>query len=360
MEGRYFFVDSDNNEVDIQEFDYEYTRNQFFKNYDKDNKKKYYTKVVVQRTYDNTGMPSYDVRTINLENIYFNNRRLCVYTLMVDDLYFSTIQLQNVSVPPLMQEYEEFLKGTIRKIQPKNNVVLKPQREVLNPEDERLLVIKRYTSNDALIVLDWVVNFDVCSTELSETIKFSTDEQLNLAEELKNHSAYINSIFGNLSSVLNDLFSLKAPVLKRFFGIEHKVQMKVDLNNILSTLRSTVNADINRFNGVSTSFSTLKNKLKSITENVENGISACNYVIDTSDDSYNFELRLERLLKIRSSTEISLLSLENVNKNFMNNYNKLKEVQEVLVPLLIVKLQNQATSSVDEETVKIIRNLQNA
>ena len=94
-----------------------------------------------------------------------------------------------------------------------------------------------------------------------------------------------------------------------------------------------------------------------IKDRVEHGIIGCQYVIATDEDPYEFELRQERLMKIRATTEISELSLSTIHKKFLSDLSKLKEVQEVVVPLLIVKLQNQASKRVDDETVNIIRGL---
>ena len=90
------------------------------------------------------------------------------------------------------------------------------------------------------------------------------------------------------------------------------------------------------------------------------GIVGCNFAIQKFGDDqqvYEFELRHERLLKIRATTDISEMSLTTANRNFLSSLNKLKEMQDVMIPLLVVKLQNQATPKVDDETVSIIRNL---
>lgn len=367
MKGKYFFLDSRNNEVEIEEFDYNYVRNALLKVYDRAVSKQYIFNVVVSRKFDSLGTPTFDVRPLNLENIYYDSLNLCVLGMMLDDIYFKSLQVKNLETPPLQKEYQDFLEGRT-KIQLQNATPEMPapiqfERTEIAPDDSRLVEIAKIESDIAvnpLVALDWVQNFEVCSIELTQsTQKLSTD-QMQLVQLLKNNSDYIHSVLDNLTTVLEQLFPLKPTFTQRLFGTKKEITVKSDdLGKILETLRSAVSVDANRFSGLSTVFSNIKNSIGELKENVEQGLIGCKYAIATSDeqDAWEFELRQERLMKIRATTEISEMSLSTINKKFVTDLGKLKEVQEIVVPLLIIRLQNQASNKVDEETVTIIRNL---
>lgn len=366
MKGKYFFNDGRRN-IEIQEFDYEYVRNSLLKVFDKNVKKKYIFNVIVSRTYDTNGMPIFDVRPLELNDIYFDSTRLCVLEMMLDDIYFGKASIKELQVPTLQKEYQEYLAGRSQPVVQENTVPELPapivyERKEIQKDDPRLPAIMKIENNASTFhpvkVLDWIDNFEVCSQEITSSIQKSSDEQIKLVQTLKNNSDYIHGVFNNLTSVLESMFPLKPSFTQRIFGYKKDIEVKQDdLGIILTKLRNAVAVDADRFSGVSQVFKGIQQNLLDIKDSVEHGIAGCQYVIANNEDPYEFELRQERLMKIRATTEISEMSLTTINKKFLSDLNKLKEVQEVVVPLLIVKLQNQASKKVDDETVNIIRNL---
>lgn len=367
MKGKFFFNDERNNPVVIQEFDYDYVRNSLLKVFDKSVSKKYVFNVVVSRDYDTNGMPIFDVRPLDLNEIYYDTVRLRVLEMMLDDIYFGRVSIKDMPVPKLQQEYEDFLAGRAKPVAivPQNAMPAPIEfvRKELDENDARLPAIMEQSSNypiDGMKVLDWIENFEVCSQEMTVSTQNLSVEQLNLVQTLKDNSEYIHSVMDNLTSVLETMFPLKPTFTQRLFGKKDIVVKKDDLQNILSTLTNAVKVDTHRFSGINEVFKRIQGNITQIKENVEMGIIGCSFAVQKSNDdqySYEFELRQERLMKIRATTDISEMSLSTVNRNFLTDLNKLKEIQDVLVPLLIVKLQNQATKRVDDETVSIIRNL---
>lgn len=365
MKGKYFFNDGRQN-IEIQEFDYDYVRNSLLKVFDKNVAKKYIFNVIVSRTYDGNGMPIFDVRPLNLNDIFYDSTRLRVLEMMLDDIYFGRISIKELPVPRLQQEYQEYLEGrakpVVQNTTPDVPAPIVFERVELDENDSRLPAIiemqKDQENFHPLKVLDWIENFEVCSQEITVSIQKSSEEQIRLVQVLKTNSEYIHGVFNNLTSVLESLFPLKPSFTQRLFGYKKDVEVKQeDLGTILSTLRNAVAIDPNRFSGISEVFKGIQSNFAEIKDTVEHGIKGCEYVITTEEDAYEFELRRERLMKIRATTDISEMSLTTINKKFLSDLNKLKEVQEVVVPLLIVKLQNQVSKKVDDETVNIIRNL---
>lgn len=368
MKGKYFFNDGRQN-IEIQEFDYNYVRNSLLKVFDKNVAKKYIFNVIVSRTYDGTGMPIFDVRPLNLNEIFYDSVRLRVLEMMLDDIYFGKIRIEDLPVPRLQQEYQDFLDGKAKPVVLQNNNPAAPdipapivfERKELSENDPRLPAIINMKANvefQPMLVLDWVENFEVCSQEITVSTQALSEEQIRLVQILKNNSDYIHGVMNNLTTVLEGMFPLKPTFMQRMFGGTKAIEVKQeDLSTILSTLRNAVAVDPHRFSGISEVFKGIQANIGEIKDRVEHGIIGCQYVIATDEDPYEFELRQERLMKIRATTEISEMSLTTIHKKFLSDLSKLKEVQEVVVPLLIVKLQNQASKRVDDETVNIIRGL---
>jgi hypothetical protein len=366
MKGKYFFNDGNKN-IEIQEFDYKYVRNSLLKVFDKNVAKKYIFNVIVSRTYDASGMPIFDVRPLNLNEIFYDSVRLRVLVLMLDDIYFGTARIEELPVPSLQKEYQDFLEGKAKPVLTNNSDLpsipapIVFERNEISENDSRLpaiISIKANVEFNPVQVLDWVENFEVCSQEITVNTQMLSEEQIKLVQILKNNSDYIHGVMNNLTTVLEGMFPLKPTFMQRMFGREKTIEVQQeDLTTILSTLRNAVTVDPNRFSGISEVFKGIQGNISEIKDRVEHGIIGCQYVITTEEDPYEFELRQERLMKIRATTEISALSLSTIHKKFLSDLSKLKEVQEVVVPLLIVKLQNQASKRVDDETVNIIRGL---
>lgn len=367
MKNKFFFKDERNNPVMIQEFDYEYVRNSLLKVFDRSVSKKYVFNVIVSRDYDASGMPNFDVRPLDLNEIYYETTSLRALEMMLDDIYFGRVSIKDLPVPKLQQEYQEFLEGRAKPVAIVQNASIPAPveyvRKELDENDPRLPAIMEQPANypiDGMKVLDWIENFELCSQEMTVSTQNLSVEQLKLVQTLKDNGEHIQGIMNNLTTVLETMFPLKPTFTQRLFGKKDIVVKKEDLNSILNTLTNAVKIDTHRFSGINEVFKRIQANISEIKENVEMGIVGCNFAIQKFGDDqqvYEFELRHERLLKIRATTDISEMSLTTANRNFLSSLNNLKEMQDVMIPLLVVKLQNQATPKVDDETVSIIRNL---
>lgn len=366
MKGIFFFKDESGHEVVIEEFDYDYVRNSLLKVYDRHNLNKVYKfNVIVKKDYAIDGTPVFDVRELNLNDIFFNTTALRVLELMKDDIIFNKISIREISKPKLQAEWEDYQKGIIvygNKSIEKSSLDLQPivyTRNEISPDDPRITdIVVKQLSTVPMKVLDWIDNFDICSAEMGKSNQLISESQLQLVQVLKSNSDYISGIFENLTTVIESLFPLKPGLAQKLFGFKKDITVKQsDLSDISRKLNKAVEVDANKFSSIQNAFKGVLSDLSAIKNNVENGIVGCSYAVTLYEDPYEFELRLERLMKVRATTEISEMSLSTAYKKFFATVNKLKEVQEVLIPLLIVKLQNQASSKIDESTVDIIRRL---
>ena len=114
MKGKYFFIDN-GKEVEIKEFNFNYVLNSLLKQYDRSSNRKYMYTIVVDRTYDSLGNPHFDTRSLSLDEIYFDNRRLKVMDLMKDKIHFSNVRIvPDLPIPPLEKEYRDWKEGKLR------------------------------------------------------------------------------------------------------------------------------------------------------------------------------------------------------------------------------------------------------
>lgn len=367
MKGKYFFLDG-KQEVEIQEFDYDYVRNSFLKVFKKNDTspKDYYFEVVVKRTIGANGQPIFDVRTLDLSKIYFDNTNLRMLDMMKDEIYWGPALVPiNMPLPPLKQEYEDIKAG---KTVVYPTVVENPEipapvvlvRKELDENDPRLVMLSNMNHDFSLttmVSLDWIENFEICNQDLTASIQQLSAEQLALVKVMKSSSDYIRGIFNNLSSVLESLFPIKPSMMKRWFGNTKFIVDETNIDEIVRKLEEAVAVDTNRFSGINPMFDALQAKIDAIKLNVEHGVLGCQLVVDTETDPFEFEMRHERLMKVRASSGITEISLIDIHRRFLVNYSKLNEIQTVLIPLLITRLQTQASKEVDEETVDIIKNL---
>lgn len=372
MKGKYFFVDG-KRQVEIQEFDYNYVRNSLLKVFDKNdtNPKEYFFEVVVSRVITSTGEPIYDVRRLDLNAIYFDNTNLCVLDMMKDDIYWGPkLTPRDMPLPKLKQEYEEYKAGNVKAfpVQVPTDIADIPEpkklvRKEISENDVRIIALSEMPvdfDHSPMATLDWIENFEIRNQELTISVQHLSVEQLALVKLMKSSSDYINGVFDNLTSALEGLFPLKPSFVTRWFG---NTKFEVDESNIediMTKLNAAVNVDVNRFSGIDEVFSRLMGSIETIKLGVEHGIVGCQYIIDIEEDPYEFEMRHERLMKVRVANGITEMSLTDIHRRFVSNYGKLNEIQTVMIPLLINRLQTQATKEVDEETVDIIRNLAKA
>ena len=369
MKGKYFFLDG-RTEVEIEEFDYDYVRNSLMKvlNPTDSVTKEYYFEVVVKRTFNSLGEPQYDVRRLDLNNIFWDNTNLRVLEMMKDDIYWGPkLTPKKMPLPALKKEYEEYKAGKVV-----HRAVAVPEDLALLPEAPKL-VRKEISENDSRITwlentatdfehhpmqtLDWIDNFEIRNQELTVSVQKLSTEQIALVKLMKSSSDYINGVFDNLSVALEGMFPLKPSLMTRWFGNTKFEFEQDDIENVMNKLNAAVNVDVGRFTGIDDVFARLNDDIEAIRSGVEHGIVGCQYVIERTEDAYEFEMRHDRLMKVRVATGITEMTLMDIHRRFVTNYGKLNEIQTTLIPLLINRLQNQVTKEVDEETVDIIRNL---
>lgn len=363
MKGKYFFIES-GKEIEIQEFDYAYVRNAFLREYDRRANRVYCYTVIVKRTYDSLGNPEYDVRTLDLENIYYDNTRLCILNLMKDDICFKNIKLADLPMPPLQREFMEWKEGRAKPIAvvpAKVDIPPPPKRErvLISPGDVRLAEIAEM-GDDKLVpmeVLDWAVNLPIRAHEVGANVQKLSERQLDLANVLQQHSDYVGSLMNNLTKVLEELFPLKPTFTQKLFG---KTDIKVtnaDLPKVLRALNSAVMYDTNKFEGLETLFKEISTDINAIQEDLVQGLGGCKYQIAKIEDPFEFELMQERLQKMAITTDMTEANIVGVSKSFMIDQNRMRDIQTTTIPLIIMRLQASIGKAVDEDTADIIRNL---
>ncbi|EHV4443260.1 hypothetical protein K0M00_004347 [Escherichia coli] len=369
MKGKYFFIEN-GKEVEIQEFNYNYVLNSLLKQYDRSSNKKYIYNVIVRRTYDSLGNPLFDVKTLSLDEIYFDNKRLKVLDLMKDKIHFSNIRIDpNMPVPPLEREYREWKEGRAKprldlvQTSPDVPAPIVLKKKPINPDDSRIDDIERWVEFPSTIeknsvkVLDWFVNLPVCAQEIGTKIQQISERQLDLNSALQQHSDYIRMLMNNLTVALETLFPLKPTFTQKLFG---KTDIKVqpsDLPKVMKALNEAVKYDTNKFSGLGTMFSELRNEVNEIKNELEYGKLGCEYALRCVDDAFEYELTLERIMKMGITTSMTETSIIATSKQYQVDMNRMVDIQTITIPLIINRLQSQTGKAVDESTVEIIRNL---
>lgn len=366
MKGKYFFIEN-KQEIEIQEFDYQFVLNSLLKKYDRRVNKKYFYNVIVKRTYDSMGNPEFDVRNLELSKIYYSNTRLNMLDLMKDEIHFKNIQIRDLPVPPLEREYEAWKEGRL-KPRPDLAVVEVPAPIVLtktpiDQDDERIADIERWmvfpdtVEKNSVKVLDWFVNLPVCAQEVGAKIQKISERQLDLNDALHKHSDYVRSLMNNLTNALESLFPLKPSFTQKLFGkADIKVQ-QADLPKVMKALNDAVKYDTNKFSGLTSLFNEIRTEVREIKDELEYGKIGCEYAIRRLDDAFEYELTLERIMKMSITSAMTEASIVNVSKQYQIDMNRMVDIQTVTIPLIINRLQTQIGKAVDADTAAIIRNL---
>lgn len=369
MKGKYFFIEN-GKEVEIKEFNFNYVLNSLLRQYDRSSNRKYMYNIIVDRTYDSLGNPYFDTRSLSLDEIYFDNRRLKVLDLMKDKIHFSNVRIDpNIPTPPLETEYKVWKAG---KFKPNPSAVATTpavpapivlKKKPIDPEDERTADIERWMvfpdtiKKDSVKVLDWFVNLPVCAQEVGVKIQKISERQLDLNAALQQHSDYIRGLMNNLTVALETLFPLKPTFTQKLFG---KAAIKVqssDLPTVMKELNEAVKYDCNKFSGITSLFTEIRDEVQDIKNELEYGKIGCEYAIRKLDDAFEYELTLERIMKMGISSSMTEASIVGVSKQYQIDMNRMIDIQTITIPLIIGRLQAQTGKAVDEETANIIRNL---
>lgn len=371
MKGKHFFIEN-GKEIEIKEFDYEYVRNSLLKEYKPGVNRSYKYTVVVNRTEDELGNPIFDVRTLDLSKIYYNSKSLNIQDLMLDEIILERkVQIRDLPMPKLQKEYMDWKDGKIPlKTAPSTVVAEIPEmpkrvRKEIAIDDPRLRQISDFMVQNVediqhieeIKVLDWVDNFDLCNHEIALQSQGISEKKIQLAGAIKANSEYLHSVFDKLRVTLEELFPLKPSFMQRMFGKTELVVKEADLNKVLSSLKSAVQFDHTRFEGIKLMFESLNTDIKELQSNIDHGSVACSYQVAVLEDDFEWTLGESRLEKISITNEIMRTSLVSTRNQFMVDYNRMNEIQTVLIPLVVDRLQAQVNQKVDAETEKTIRAL---
>ena len=367
MKGKYFFKEN-GKEIEIKEFDYEYVRNALLKEYKSSANRKYCYTIVVDRTYDSLGNPVFDVRKLDLNEIYFDTTKLRIQALMLDEIMFDkSLRVKDLPMPALQKEYKDWKEGKTEIKQAAsvgvlNIPVVKKERVPVDPNDVRVSLIQQYASTpegiacDPVLALDWIENYDVCNRELAIQSQGISEKKIQLAGAIKANSEYLHTVFDKLRITMEELFPLKPTFMQKIFGGKTDLVVKeADLNKVPSALQSAVQFDHTRFEGIKLMFDDINKDIASLQENIVNGTVGCGYQIANVEDKFEWELGEQRLQKVAITTEIMQSSLVATRQQFMVDFNRMNEVQTILIPLVVDRLQSQVGQSIDTDTERTIR-----
>ena len=373
MKGKYFFKEN-GKEIEIKEFDYKYVRNAFLKEYDRKANRQYCFTVIVDRTYDPSGEPVFDVRVLDLNDIYFDNTRLRMLEVMIDEISWdskATTRIQNLPVPPLQKEYQEYLEGKKRKAVVTNDstpqlIEVPPppplERIPVKEDDARIHSVElMFDSSEIkaqpLVVLDWVDNFQVANHEVSTRMRSLTEKQIKMVANVTTHSKYLQDVMKNVSTVLEDIFPINPGFFKRVFGnTDFKINPD-DLQPSIERLQAAVKIDPRRFAGIKETFDEISNLSTEIKECLDQGILGCKFAVATIEDSFEFEIREERLMKMGIVANQTRLSMKDAELNFNISMESFNEIQTVLIPVIVMRMQASVNHKLDDDTVNMIRKI---
>lgn len=373
-----FFIIESGVQVHLHSFDYEYVRSSLVKILDvnrlasnqKTSNSEYTFAVIVDVQYSPDGSAiRFDRRVVDLKHIFYMHKRLSVYDKMVNDIIFSNSTNKNkqFSVPRInslltMYDNNALKSGNEQLVvsAPENKPeIQKPKRNEITLCDER---IKLFSNQDkALAVLDWVDNFDICNTELTQKVKNSGSSQLEIAALVKSSSDIMQSTYTEVKETLSSIFQLE----RGFFSKMFKPQINIDVEevgSIIEKLRETAETSIENVKTLGAKFEVTLNEMQMIDFDLEEAIEACSFAIglENETESYKvqYELRKNRLLKAKTSNEISRLQFVTFRDSYDANVSKMEEIQQVAIPLLITKII-QSSGKVDEETLNLTKNIIN-
>lgn len=370
MKGKYFFKEN-GKEIEIKEFDYEYVRNALLKEYKSSANRKYCYTIVVDRTYDSLGNPVFDVRKLDLNEIYYDTTRLRILALMLDEIMFDkSLKVKELPMPKLQKEYKDWKDGKLEMKKAVSTEVIniplvRRERVPVELDDARIERIKSFSIGpygivdskaDPVKALDWIINYDVCNQELAVQSQAISEKKIQLAGAIKANSEYLHTVFDKLRITMEELFPLKQSFVQRMFGSKNDLVVhEADLNKVLSALQSAVQFDHTRFEGIKLMFDNINNDIDVLQQNVQNGTIGCGYQIANEEDKFEWELGEQRLQKVSITTDIMKTSLVATRQQFMVDFNRMNEVQTILIPLVVDRLQSQVNQKIDADTEQTIR-----
>lgn len=375
-----FFIIENGVNVYLHSFDYEYVRSSLVKILDvnrlasnqKTSSSEYTFDVVmnVESTTDGSAV-RIDHRTVDLKHIFYMHKRLSVYDKMVNDIIFSNSSNKNKQhvVPRLnslitLHSNNSLKSGKEELIISQTDdssvpAIKAPTRVEIREDDERISMFD--DKSKALMILDWVDNFEICNSELTQKVKSSGASQLEIASLVKSSSEIMHKTYLEVKETLNEIFQLERGFFSKMF--KPQIQINVDeVGDIIEKLRETTEKSIINVKSLGTKFNQTLDEMQMIDFILDEGIEACSFAIALDDESESFkvqyDLRKNRLLKAKTSNEISRLQFVSFRDSYDANISKMEEIQQVAIPLLITKII-QSSGKVDEETLNLTKNIVN-
>lgn len=374
----FFIIGADGSNEYLYSFDYQYVRNSLMKIIDlnvissdiKIPPGQYVFNVLVKSEFDaNNSIWNLEFRKMDLKNVYYVHKRLSVYEKMINDIVFGSNKnrLKNIPVPKVRELYDRYTDGTlIPKDLPTTSEtstvamvkhVLKPRVEI-SDDDSRLDYFKELGTELALKSVDWIENFEHCNNELSSSIKKNSNDQMALAEIVKNNSRAMQNVYNEVKQTLSEVFKLERGFFSKLFNPEVKINTN-DIPNIVARLQKTSDNGIENIQALKAQFDFVSSNIEDVQKELAVAIRSCKVageIILADQIDNEFKIRHNRLAKVKSSNDITQIQFTAFRMNFESNIAKMEEIQLVAIPLLISKII-ASSGKVDEETLTITKNI---
>lgn len=360
---KYYFKRNSENVI-ITEFDYTYVLNEVLKVYDPKSPKSYYMDFIIRNGSELNKI------NLDLEKVYFDNDRINVMTLVVEDIYYSDksnkLQIKDIKAPKIYEEYNKTNTSSLTTIEPKAELdqytYKKPERIEVDASHIFYMDLFNLTGNsnkNALCALDWVVNTDLNMYDSSDKINKITDKQLQLVSMVNTNSEYINiSVVEPLSTFLKAMFVVKQNFIAKIFNPNPEIKFNAEsTNSLITQLRSIVRVNTSNILDVSLVINELQNQIKDYIQYLSLGIRAIDYKLGVDGENLQVQLYKERLQKIKQTVTITELNLGVENTKHIATMNRFSEMTDVLIPALCTQLQAQINKPLGSETINIVRKL---
>lgn len=370
VKDKFFIVENGENLV-LENFNYEYTRNQLLKFYSPNKKTAIRFMCTIILRDGGNYIEKWDVRQVDLSTIFFSNTRLSVLALMLEDITYESYRYDDkFPVPNMLQRWKTISEGRKPDVTESENNLPEVQkqiparvytREVLDVNDARLPAIKNmYPDLDSMAVLDWVVNYETCLHEASTNTVQLSEEQLRVSSILQKCSAYVNTeVVGRISEIMKQSFPDNRGFFGKLFGAEVKVETPSadSITSIANGLRNALSVNASQFVGADQWFIDLIQRYEDHMNVLNVGVKAGEYMLVQSADDEVLLRRYNRTNKMHITANMSLMTVRTGQISFNTEMERLQEIRDVLVPILISKLQCQTTGDVDNETLQMINRL---
>lgn len=364
-----FFIIENGRYVIVEHFNYEFVRNSLLKRYRKGSNERYMITVILR---EKTAVSDWDVRNMDLLDVYFSNERLRVQELMISDIEYENYRYQpNMPVPAVMERWMQYERNKNVQIDemaslPAEAAAIPEKvyiRQELSTGDHRLPTIsKMFPEQDAMKVLDWVVNYETAMHEVSNETSALATEQLRINSTLQQCSDFVNNeVTVKISNLMREMFPDERGFFGKLFGSDMKYSLPdaFTVQAIDEKLKKILTVDTNKFRGAEVWFDNLIERYEKHLAVLEASVNAGEYQLAVSPNDELQQYRYDRVGKMKITTNISLMTVQTAKTRFHTEMEKFQEIKDVLVPILINKLQVTVSGEhvVDEETTNLITDL---